>query len=299
MGLFKIINTLPESFSKTQVTDNLETIHQDLRDNALPMYESLKDIFGGKAFTSKWAENFFKHLKNRVGRVTAKSFIEPTLKGLNVVDERLGELEKLTEDQFVDDISIHALNVKRVNILTYIDAISFFVIYARRLAVVTTKIEINALSEDVTSEMQDILPYNIEWLNSRRDSWLAILDILISGKGDLTKVVDGLPDLAINPTNAKALEAVHRNLDPLGFGFIPVVFNPAYHIGHWLAEWQVNRLNTAVAEKEILEVQVMNLKLLKEGRNDARLQKSIEYIEDKRLKPLYQKIEKMEKKYGA
>jgi hypothetical protein len=126
-----------------------------------------------------------------------------------------------------------------------------------------------------------------------------VLDIFLNGKGDLNKVVEDLPDLSVNKTNIKAVEVLHRDLDPFGFGFIPVVLNPAYHIGIMLAEWQVSRLNTAIAEKDVLEVQVMNLKLLAQDKNDAKLQSTIKYMEEERLKPLYKKIGKMEEKYGG
>ena len=190
------------------------------------------------------------------------------------------------------------MSIKRLNILSYIEACTFFCTYARRLLTTLFAIEINTASDDITSELEDILPVNLEWLQRRRDSFFLVFDILLNGKGDLTKVIEDLPEINVNPTNIKAVEAVNKNLDPYGFGFIPVVLNPAYHIGVFVAEWQVERLNTARAEKDVLEVQTLNLKMLDEKKNDAKLQKTIKYIEDNRLKPLYKKIAKMEEKYA-
>ena len=262
------------------------------------MFELLDKEFGSRNFKSKWYENFHKSLKNQVRKVNSKNFITPTLKALEKIQERIDTLEKLVDEHFNDDVSIHAMNVKRINILSYIEACTFFTMYARRLAHTTLAIEINACSDDIANELDDILPYNLQWLKERKDSWFAVLDIFLDGKGDLNKVVEDLPDIGVNKTNIKAVESVHHNLDPFHFGFIPAVLNPAYHIGIMLAEWQVNRLSTAVAEKDVLEVQVMNLKLLNQNKNDAKLQNTIKYIEENRLKPLYKKIGKMEEKYG-
>ena len=83
-----------------------------------------------------------------------------------------------------------------------------------------------------------------------------------------------------------------------GFVFIRFVLNPAYHIGLLAAEWQASRLRSAEAERDILEVQLLNLKLLKDGKNDANIQRQISYMVTNRLTPLYKKIAKMEKDYG-
>ena len=299
MSLSNIMKNMSDGFPKVQIVDDLNVLKQDLANNALPMFELLDKEFGSRQFKSKCYEGFQKSLKNNVRKITSKNFITPTLKALEKIQERVDMLEKLTEENFNDDVSIHAMSVKRINILSYIEASSFFVTYSRRLAHTTMAIEINSLSDDTPNELDDILPYNIQWLNERRESFFMVMDIFLNGKGDLNKVVDALPDLSVNKTNVRAVEAVHHDLDPFNFGFIPVILNPAYHIGTMLAEWQVNRLRAAEAERDVLEVQVMNLKLLVQDKNDARLQSKIKYIEDQRLKPLYKKIGKMEETYSG
>ncbi len=300
MSLFNVIKNMKEGFPKDQIFDDLNVLRQDIVTTALPMFQSAEKDFGTRVFKSKWAENFQKHLKAEVRKInTAKNFIVPTRQAFEKILERVDLLEKLAEEHFNEDVSIYALSAKRVNILSYIQACTFFTVYARRLLTTMFAIEINSASDDVTSELEDILPVNLEWLAKRRDSWFMVLDIILNGKGDIRKVVEELPEINVNPTNIKAVEAVNKSLDPYGFGFIPVPLNPAYYFGVFLAEWQNDRLNCAKAERDVLEVQVMNLKMLSDKKNDAKLQQSIKYIEDNRLKPLYKKIAKMEEKYAA
>lgn len=298
MSLFNVLKNMKEGFPKNQIVDDLNVLRQDISAHTLPMFQTAEKDFATRVFKSKWSESFHKNFKNEVRKVNSKNFIVPTVTVLEKIVERIDLLEKLAEEHFNDDISIHAMSIKRLNILSYIEACTFFCTYARRLLTTTFAIEINTASDDVTSELEDILPVNLEWLQRRRDSFFLVFDILLNGKGDLAKVMEDLPEINVNPTNIKAVEAVNKNLDPFGFGFIPVVLNPAYHIGVFVAEWQVERLNTARAEKDVLEVQCLNLKMLDENKNDAKLQKSIKYIEDNRLKPLYKKIAKMEEKYA-
>ena len=298
MSFLTYLKTMNESFPKKQIIEDINVLREDLLSYTKPNFELANKNFGTIAFKSKWYENFHAQLKSSVSKINSKNFIAPTLKAIDKIIERLDSIEKLVDENFNDDVLINAMNVKRINILAYLEACSFFSIYARRLLNVVMAIEINTQSDDVSSELDDILPFNLDWLKQRRDSWFTVLDIFYNGKGDLEKTVEALPDINVNQTNIKAVEAVNRNLDPHGFGFIPVVLNPAYHIGMIVAEWQVSRLHTAKAERDVLEVQVMNLKLLLDGKNDAKLQQKIKYIENERLKPLYQKISKMENSYA-
>ena len=298
MSLLGVLKNMSNGFPKDQINDDLDVLKQELITSTIPLFESLNKEFGTRTFKSKWSENFHKTLKNTVRKNNSKNFITPTLKALEKIKQRLETLEKLVEDNFNEEVSIHAMSVKRINILTYIEACGFFSAYSRRLAHTALAIEINACSDDIPNELDDIIPYNLDWLKQRQGSWLQVLDIFLNGQGDLNKVVEDLPDISVNKTNIKAVEAVHKNLDPFGFGFIPVVLNPAYHIGLMLAEWQNYRLRTSIAEKEVLEIQIMNLKLLNQGKNDAKLQNTIKYMEENRLKPLYKKIGQMEEKYA-
>ena len=298
MSLSNVLKGMKEGFPKDQVVDDLNILRQDLATYTIPMFQQAEKDFGTRTFKSKYAENFHKHLKNEVRKISQKNFISPVLKALDNVMERIDVLEKLAEEHFNDDIIINAMSIKRINVLSYIQACTFFSIYARRLIATIFAIEINTGADEVTSELEDILPINLDWLSQRRQSWFMVLDIFLNGKGDITKIVDDLPEINVNPTNIRAVEAVNKSLDPFGFGFIPVVLNPAYHVGVFVAEWENDRLNTARAEKDVLEVRLINLKLLDEKKNDAKLQASIQYIEKNRLKPLYKKIAKMEEKYA-
>lgn len=298
MSLLNYIKTLNNHFPKKQLIDDIAILREDLLTYLKPQYELVNKNFGNRPFKSKWYENFHGQMKQYVDRVNSKTCVPVILKATDKIIERLDTLEKLVEDNFNDDVSVHAMSVKRVNILAYLEACTFFAVYARRLITMIMQIEINTCSEDIPNELDDILPFNLEWLRTRRDSFFMVLDIFYSGKGDLEKVVENLPDINVNTTNVKAVESSNRNLDPNNLGFIPVVLNPIYHIGMVVAEWQHARLRSAEAERDILEVQVMNLKLLQDKKNDAKLQRKIKYIEESRLKPLYQSIDQMEKKYA-
>ena len=298
MSLSKYLLTLNQGFPKKQVSDDITILREDLMTFTKPAYELASKNFGNRQFKSKWYENFHAEMKQYIDRVNSKNCLPVILKAIDKVIERVDMLERLADENFNEDISVHAMSIKRVNILAYLEACTFFTVYARRLLSMIMQIEINTHSEDVVNELDDILPFNLEWLKERRAGFFMVLDIFYSGKGDLEKVVEGLPDINVNTTNIKAVESSNKNLDPNHLGFIPVVLNPIYHIGMAVAEWQHNRLRAAEAERDILQVQVVNLKMLLDGKNDAKLQRKIKYMEEERLKPLYQKIAKMEKSYG-
>ena len=289
---------LSNDLAREQLIDDIVILREDLMSFTKPGYELANKNFGTRAFKSKWNENFFAAMKQNMDRINSKNCIPVILKAIDKVIDRVDMLEKLVDENFNDDVSVHAMSVKRINILAYLEACTFFTVYARRLLSMIMQTEINCNSEDVTNELDDILPFNLLWLQERRAGFLMVLDLFYSGKGDLEKVVEDLPDINLNTTNIKAVESSNKNLDPNSLGFIPVVLNPIYHIGMIVAEWQHSRLRAAEAERDILQVQVVNLKLVLEKKNDAKLQQKVKYIENERLKPLYQKIAKMESKYA-
>ena len=120
MSLLNVLKNMSDGFPKTQITDDLNVLKQEISTTTIPMLELLDKEFGSRNFKSKWYENFHKSLKNQVRKVNSKNFITPTLKALEKIQERIDTLEKLVDEHFNDDVSIHAMNVKRINILSYI-----------------------------------------------------------------------------------------------------------------------------------------------------------------------------------
>jgi hypothetical protein len=55
--------------------------------------------------------------------------------------------------------------------------------------------------------------------------------------------------------------------------------NPIYHFRLMIAEWQANRYKSYKEKKKLLEVKLLRLRLLREGKRDPKLDKEIDYIE--------------------
>lgn len=299
MKLNSFITTLLPSFTKEMLREDLECLRKEFRESTLPPYELAQKEFGKYKFKAKWVENFQAELKRDVSHISFNNFINPVLAALKLIEDRLPMLERMVDKYYEEDIVKDAMNLKRFNTLHYLEAVSYFLRYSRRLLNMAFALEINTLSEDISDTMENITPFDLQWLNKGRSSYFQILQIILDKKVDFEKAVDALPDINVNVNNAKVVETTKgRDADPLGLGLIPLVLNPIYHIGMAVAEWQVSRLRAAQEEQEILKVRVYNLKLLQQGKNDAKLQNEIRYIEEKRLAPLQKKIAQMEKDYA-
>ena len=299
MKLNSFITTLLPSFSKEMLREDLECLRKELKESTMPPYELSKKEFGKRKFKATWVENFHSQMKSDVQRISFVNFIAPVHQCLLNIDERLPMLERMVDKYYEEDIVKDAMNLKRFNTLHYMEAVSFFLRYSRRLLNMAFALEINACSEDVSDEMEDILPFDLQWLNRGRSSYFQVMQILLDKKLDFEAAVNDLPDINVNMNNAKVVESTKgRDADPANLGLIPLVLNPIYHIGMAVAEWQVSRLRAAQDEEEILKVRVYNLKLIDQGRNDAKLQRQVNYIETKRLRPLQKKIAEMEKDYA-
>ena len=84
MSLSNVLKGMKEGFPKDQVVDDLNILRQDLATYTIPMFQQAEKDFGTRTFKSKYAENFHKHLKNEVRKISQKNFISPVLKALDM-----------------------------------------------------------------------------------------------------------------------------------------------------------------------------------------------------------------------
>jgi hypothetical protein len=125
--------------------------------------------------------------------------------------------------------------------------------------------------------------------------------MLAKSKQEVEKIIDTIPDIVINISNADAVSSTidAGKLSPFSShgliqGNSQTIFNnPIYHIGLMVAEWQANRYKLSKETKKVLELRLLNLQMIQQKNPDAKLEKEIEYIQS-RIQGLDFKIKKME-----
>lgn len=297
MKLTQFMATLMPSFTKDTILEEFEDVQKQINQINIPLFEKAMKELSRHKFASELADNMGVSLFDNLKIKRYPNFLGGFLDVTKTMQEQLPVLERLIEDHFELDVSAHAMNLHRINILQYVPVMNFVCRYMRAFTNYAISLEINHLA-DSPEPVFDLIPADRDWLSRHRATFLDSLAIVKRRGENLEKVFNDLPDMAIDPQNAKIVEQTQGGrADPMGLGFIPLAINPIFHVRKMIMNIQVERYHLAKAEYDVLQRKVYNLKLINDGRNDAKLQKEIRYTEEQRLRPLNQKIQKWEQDY--
>lgn len=299
MQLNTFMTTLMPSFTKDTVLEEFEDVQKQINNINLPLFaQALKELSRYK-FRSDLTERMDESLYDNVKVKKHPNFIGAFNDITKRMRDQLPILEKLIDDHFEVDISSSAMTLHRINILQYIPVMSFVLRYQRAFMNYAVSMEVNAESES-TEPVFDLIPADRDWLARHRDAFIDSVAVVYNRGSNLEKTFEALPDMAIDPQNAKTVEQTKASvIDPLGMKFIPLTINPVFHFRKMLTNYQVERYQLAKAEYDMLQRKLYNLRIINEGRNDAKLQREIKYTEEQRVRPLSQKIQKWEQDYVA
>lgn len=289
------------SIGKTDVKKAISNIRKELLNGTLPPYETASITFSSRKFKSKeineFDDAFQKAFKGKV-RGNFIQCISELLKNL-VVNLDLIETSfemKVNGDIIKDDISFY-----ETNILRFIESTAFALKYARLLLRWTLNSETAAADSNAQNYNEQLTKTDQEFLSANQDRFLTVLKVIGTKKEALEDIIKNISNanLSVNKTNIEVSNAIrgYGANDPFGHGFSATNANVFYIFGRMYAEWQVARYDEAREERKMLEMKLMNLNLINEGKADAKLQQQIEYTAD-RLNKLNYKISQMEEEYA-
>ena len=132
-------------------------------------------------------------------------------------------------------------------------------------------------------------------------AFLAILAIYSTEEDNFVRAIKQIPDIQVpeNPEEDALVKKVHGNkVDELGLGFVPYVLNPIYHIRMKIVEWRHHRIESAKAERELLELRIQQYIMKRNGADNAKMDQVINNAQES-LKKLNKKIADMEESYNA
>lgn len=298
MKLDRYISSLLPSFSKTRMMEDLNIMREELKTTTIPPYKSVVAAYGKRKFASVDIQAFEKQFENSVNTKFRGNFLSIILQTLERMDDNMETMEKLVNAYYADDVMRDAMTFLKVNLIQYMETMSFTMRYSRRLLVWIVSAEITAVDKE-SNEAPAMSPAELEWLNAHRQNFFAGLTIMSGEKAELEKRFKEVPDIVATKENIPMIEKTVGVLktDPFNFGLIPVFLNPIYHVRMAIAEWQVNRYKAAQEEKKMLEFKLMHLKDLDAGKKNPKLQEQIEYTEQ-RLAKLNYKLAQQEESYG-
>lgn len=213
---------------------------------------------------------------------------------LNDVLKNLQQLEDIAVSVLGNSVSGNGLTYKQASVVKYSDAMFLVAKYARKFLNWVYVMETSHFgsSKQITDS---ISKYELKWLD---ETLVDFCNALKSTSSDPAKVAVGfteIPEIQVSASDPESLRATvgETKLDPLKLGFIASKANPIYYIRMLVAEFQVRRYKEMKEELSLLQLRRMNLEKRKAGKQDANLERQIEYVESRAQKLSYE-ISEME-----
>lgn len=296
MELQRFMATLMPTFTKNDILDELKATEESIN-SFLPILQQAQRRLNRFTFKHEFVERLEERLIREAKLKRQPNFMMMFLELVEKMEKQIPVIEKLVHDKFESDVTVHAMNLHRINVLQYIPIMLFTIQYMRSFTNIALSLEINTASDSETA-VYEIIEADTSWLSANRSTFVDACRIMNRKSDDLEKVFEDLPEMDVDPHNVKVVEATkHVAIDPMAMGLIPITINPFFHFQRIIVEWQVQRYHSMKTECELLERKVHNLNLINDGKNDPKLQQQAKYIEEERLRPLKQEIAKMEQKY--
>jgi len=279
MDFTSFIKWLAPTFERDNVIEKAKLSSVSLHEIVIPSYKQAAEMLRGWKFKSKQLEAYFKEFSQQTGE--GKAFIQVVYSKLPLLAENLEEVQELVRKSFDEDIASMGLTYSKATLIQYVSVADFFIKYSMKF------LHYIYVMEAVEYEMNDIelsealTPAQIEWVVSNFQSYCLAFNAVTNNKSVLTKALKEVPDITITGDNEKMLmhNVGARKLDPLGMRFISANWNPFVWIGLRWVEHEHKAYTSLKSEQKSLQLRVLYLKRLSEGKTDASLEKQIRHYE--------------------
>lgn len=304
MKALDFLKSLLPNFAKQTVLDDIRTNRVLMTAVVMPAYQDALKVFGSHRFVNESLQKdwdvYRKNVKGTVGNNTVVA-IEKTFK--NIIST-LDLIETLVEKDYNDDIEGAGVTYYKAAVLQMLESVGFSIDYAIKYlnyvyvveAAEITGEEESSLVEEINAS---IVPAEVRFIHDRFIDFCTVMDTLTKPVEKLKTEFEEIPDITITQSGDQAVSHSigATKLDPFRHGFVPLWMNPIYHVRMRIADYQHHRYEKAKAEKEVLELRKLRLERLRQGKQDAALDRQIEYTQ-KRIDDLAAQIRKVEEPHA-
>lgn len=277
------------SFGKRSLATEVDQITDKLKTFTIPAYKSL----GGDKLSSETGTYFESLYASKVGR---GNMYQGILKSLETCLALCNYIDDQVDARFQEDITRASLTAYTLNMLKLIETINFTSDYSRRLCRYLATAAVNkAIGLD---ELTDITKAEQNYINQYKYSFFDALTILGKPTTDLQNKLDMIPDIVVTADNLDSVNSAVGKavVDPLALNFISTSWNPALFVGTKIARYQADKYNQAKLDLQEIQCKTLKLKQLKSGKEDAKLDRQIDFYENLNDK-VRANIEEMEEQY--
>lgn len=301
MDLLKYIKTIPNLFKKADLQETLSLITKDLNMHTIPAARAACGAFPNDKFKSEQVNEFVKQYKRLTAQTSRMSTLSHMLSVFENALEVLGVVTEHSSRIFSENESGQALTYEKTSILKFVNTCNFASNLYRDFLNYVYYLESKELDSTINSSPTAA---EIKEIKENFMNFCYAMNTLSVNKDEFIKSLQKMPDADVSDNSDSVLTNTLglSKLDPFNMRFLNVnAFSVKWNIFYWVATRKAQKAASAYKQNkqqlELLQLRKFNLEKLNSKNNDAKLEKEIEYLQD-RISSLAYKIKQDEESYG-
>lgn len=276
MKLTENINRFTDVINKPDVEAQVNELQQlaagKYTDLFARMDEGFKNVRWGSQVTKTVQQQF-----DRSNNQFKGNYITVVGEAIKAVGAHTQILLDLLAEIKQSTLARNALDYKTATIISYVENLTWYLEFARGLAIATYESEINAINKDpaVSAFIKNTLtPRNVA-------NFILLTATLLKHRKDLKKVIYDLPQMTVSEESETLVQSSEgrAKINALGLLDITAIFNPLrwiYAARRIYSDWKMANIQVLEKDLEYLELRHQELILAREGKKDARLEERIQ-----------------------
>lgn len=295
MKINAFVDKIASGFSRNGTVTVYTSVVKEMNDTTIPMLEQFVQFVESEPKAGKVLDKFGKDFLTRLGGGGKGKFYDRILVALRANVAQAGDVEDLINKLIPKDADAMSLDGRAANLVQYTEILAFVNKYLRQLLL--------SFTADIAHGMGNIkfdsglAKPQIQALSDNLNSFVVAMVTLELASPGVERAIKAIPEFSVANTDIDALVATHgmSKMDPLRTsGFISANWNPICAIRMLITDRVVANYNAAKEERQALEYRIQALKDSRDGVENPRLEKAIDY-HNGQLKKLNYEIEKVER----
>lgn len=262
MSILAFIQSLPSVMERRQIMNVVDQLKLEYDDTISPIIDDVREALIGtpkKSTLSKRMDTVARRYISFQG-----DSVPLILNNLTTIRGYFDLLDKDVKSAFSVQFTNTNMSFERANVLKFIEALAFYIRYARKYLLFLVAAEAASLGKATASKWSAA---EIEWIDTYMDDFSALYQTMSMQPSEFKSRIQQASNATVDEsTYAVAMQSLGaQKTDPLQLdGFSP---RHNYFIGlrRYLAEGQVARYNTAKEEFYGLQLRLQELNDIKAG----------------------------------
>lgn len=280
MKALTFFQSLLPNFSSSRIFSTIARNREYINDTLIKNLTQAQHTLAGRRLTSPAAMEFIGAVRHILPMASRQGpFLALELFFKNVL-KTLDMLEEYAEQLFDGEITKETMTYQEMAILKYLENVDFAAKYSSSLLNRLLTAESAAvLQKDEQSSLQRWLTrYEERWLYDNQIRFIDVLKSLNVPADKTLELIKTIPQASVDKSSDMMNQPSEMaKINPLRMNFLAPSISPVFFLRRVFAEWEHERYKADKEEARYLQMKIIELKLALDGKEDASIEKALEY----------------------